>query len=178
MNTKRLSQKQSNAAGFTLVELMVVVAIIGILAAVAGPRVQAFRARGTQAEAKTNLNSIYIAMVAYQDANDKFPTIAASTACAEGADCGGIAFRPSVGSKYSYGIISAEGDGWAAGAGSKTKLLNATIDVWRINTNKTLCSIKDALVRDQTTRKGACATGDVKDDGKVAALVAEDKPTE
>ena len=46
-------------AGFSLVELMVVVAIIGILAAVAIPQFSKFQARARQSEAKTHLTTIY-----------------------------------------------------------------------------------------------------------------------
>ncbi len=45
--------------GFSLLELMVVVAILGILATVAVPRFNIFRARARQAEAKTNLGVIF-----------------------------------------------------------------------------------------------------------------------
>ncbi len=43
-------------AGFSLVELMVVVGIIGILAALALPKYQQFTARAKASEAKINLN--------------------------------------------------------------------------------------------------------------------------
>lgn len=55
----------SSAKGFSLVELMVVVAIIGILAAVAVPSINKYMAKARQSEAKSNLASIYTANKAF-----------------------------------------------------------------------------------------------------------------
>ena len=54
-----------NTSGFSLVELMVVVAIIGILATVAIPSVNKYMAKARQTEAKTNLAAIYSANKAF-----------------------------------------------------------------------------------------------------------------
>ncbi len=51
--------------GFTLIELMIVVAIIGILAAIAIPNFLKFQAKSKQSEAKTNLKGVYTAETAY-----------------------------------------------------------------------------------------------------------------
>ncbi|MEY4063930.1 MAG: pilin [Pseudomonadota bacterium] len=166
------------AAGFTLVELMVVVAIIGILAAVAAPRVQQFRARGIQAEAKANLNSIYLAQAAFQDANDKFADAGncPPNAACDGGDGADFPYRTNVGAKYKYAV---EGDNgrWSAGAASKQKILKNLNDVWRINTNKVLCATSDAVAGGAMGNTGdsICTAGTVSDDG-VPDLTDADNP--
>ena len=50
-----------NKKGFSLVELMIVVAIIGVLTAIAIPNFQAFQARSRQSAAKSALTGIYTA---------------------------------------------------------------------------------------------------------------------
>ncbi len=56
---------ERNQKGFTLIELMIVVAIIGILAAIAIPNFLKYQAKARQAEAKINLAGIYVAETSY-----------------------------------------------------------------------------------------------------------------
>ncbi len=77
--------------GFTLIELMIVVAIIGILAAIAIPNFVRFQARSKQSEAKTNLKALFTAQKAYYGEKDAYVT-----------DGSIIGFAPEQGNRYRY----------------------------------------------------------------------------
>ena len=64
--------KQRGVAGFSLLELMVVVAILGVLAMVAVPRYNIFRARSRQAEAKSNLGVIFTLQESFQIEHERY----------------------------------------------------------------------------------------------------------
>lgn len=60
--------------GFTVIELMVTVSIVGILAAVALPNYQNFLARSRQVEAKLSLSSVYVAEMSFTAEQSSFTT--------------------------------------------------------------------------------------------------------
>ena len=73
--------------GFTLIELMIVIAIIGILAAIAIPQFTAYKSRGYMASTKSDAKNAYTAVVAYLGDN---PGVAAPAETITGGATGGI----------------------------------------------------------------------------------------
>ena len=69
-----MKAKFQNNDGFTLVELMVVVAIIGILSAIAIPNFKTYQAKAKTSEAKLVLASIYTAETTLQGDYDAYGT--------------------------------------------------------------------------------------------------------
>ncbi len=68
----RRNLAMSNQKGFSLTELMIVVAIIGILATLAIPKFLQYQAKAKQTEAKTNLVALHTAQIAYFAENNGY----------------------------------------------------------------------------------------------------------
>lgn len=96
MNRRSIARRAQ--AGFTLIELMIVVAIIGILAAVALPAYQDYTARAQVSEAFTMTGGVKTTIAEYGQTNGLYPTATSKPAIADLAVAG----------KYADAAVTAE----------------------------------------------------------------------
>jgi type IV pilus assembly protein PilA len=88
--------KLRSKKGFTLIELMIVVAIIGILAAIAIPNFLKFQAKSKTSEARTNLAAIFTGETSYFSEANVF------------GDFSGIGWGPTGTPRYHYTLNNSQ----------------------------------------------------------------------
>jgi len=163
-----MTNRLGHERGFTLIELMIVVAIIGILAAVAIPQFLRYQVQARQAEARTNLAGIFVAELAYYGENSRFGSfseiiyslIGPSNRYTYRSGAPGAGGGPSTGSENidlhsaALGSVAPENtlvparNGLFGFTATATANLDndATVDQWHVNDLKS--NLKDADVND------------------------------
>ena len=124
--------KKKNDKGFTLIELMIVIAIIGILAAIAIPNFLNYMCKSKQAEAKTNLGEIAVLEESYYGEHNTYTN-----------DTGDLGFETKGNARYTYTIPTANANAFTAQATS-TRVNGSNTDTWTIDQNRNLRNTANA----------------------------------
>jgi prepilin-type N-terminal cleavage/methylation domain-containing protein len=129
-------------SGFTLIELMIVVAIISILAAMAIPRFMAISTKNKQAEAKLILKQIYMNQRAYRQAGTGYYLPATSASASNPFAFSVITIEISPTAKYTYSITGTDTSFIATATSGKLDD-DPVLDIWQIDNNGKLDCLSD-----------------------------------
>ncbi|MEE2716356.1 MAG: prepilin-type N-terminal cleavage/methylation domain-containing protein [SAR324 cluster bacterium] len=126
--------RDRRCSGFSLIEVMIVVVIIGILAALAYPSLEGYLQRTRQAEAKTNLSALYTAQKIY------FATKRTYASNLSDLD---VQFETGGEVVYSYTLTATATTFVATATGNLDD--DAALDTWTIDQGKTLTNTVNDL---------------------------------
>jgi len=126
------SKLRHGQKGFTLIELMIVVVIIGIPAALAIPRFMRATTKSKQSEARQVLKQIYSMQRAYRQEYDAYALNSATASAAAGAGFSRIGVDIMSSARYTYSMVSAAAT-FTATATSGILDDDAIVDSWTIN---------------------------------------------
>jgi prepilin-type N-terminal cleavage/methylation domain-containing protein len=134
--------------GFTLVELLVVVAIIGVIAGLAVPRFMRSSSKAKQGEAQLILKQIYDMQRAYCQAHDTYyPSDGSTVVTQPGGAIGSLDVEVMSSARYSYSVTATRTSFTATAGTKKATGLDddPTLDVWSIDQTGILtCVSNDA----------------------------------
>jgi prepilin-type N-terminal cleavage/methylation domain-containing protein len=140
-----LSKFHRSQKGFTLIELMIVVVIIGILAALAIPRFMRATTKSKQSEAKNILKQIYAMERAYRQEYDTYWGQGVVASAAAQTALGRIGVDIMSTARYTYTITTADASNLLVTATSGILDDDVAVDTWTMNDNGVLtCTSDDA----------------------------------
>ncbi|KPK99977.1 MAG: hypothetical protein AMJ90_09075 [candidate division Zixibacteria bacterium SM23_73_2] len=135
------SRFHRKSKGFTLIELMIVVVIIGILAALAIPRFMRATTKSKQSEAKQILKQVYVMERAYRQEKDTYCENGSSASAGGAFNTLGVEIMTN--SRYTYSIVADSNSFTATATGNLDD--DATSDTWTIDEDGDLqCTSNDA----------------------------------
>lgn len=136
---------RKNQKGFTLVELMIVVVIIGILAALAIPRFMRATTKSKQSEAKQILKQIYTMQHSYRQEKDIYWITGATASATAPNAFASIGVDIGASARYSYTIASTDAGATNFIATATSGILDddVPVDTWTINELGTLLVTAD-----------------------------------
>ncbi len=129
-------------AGFTLIELMIVVVIIGLLAMLAIPRFMAVSTKSKQSEARLILKQIYINQRAYRQAGISYYLPAGPASASNPFAFRDITIEISSKSRYTY-TINGDANTFTATATSSILDDDPIQDIWQIDDGGNLTCVSD-----------------------------------
>ena len=128
--------------GFTLIELMIVVVIIGILAAMALPRFMRVATKSKQTEAKGILKQVYTMQEAYFAANESFCLNGVTASSLAPVAYAQIHVEVMLPARYSY-LMTVPSRGQFTCTATANIDDDATIDTWTIDNTGVLLNTVD-----------------------------------
>ena len=108
---QRTQRPAASRQGFTLIEVLMVVAVIGLLVAIAIPQFIAYKARGVDTQMKSDLKNAATAMESYFAEKQAYPNTVAALVAVGFSPTGGVTVTITVTSSTTFTLTASAPSG-------------------------------------------------------------------